>query len=375
MKDYLSGIIAILASFQLLFVAFFLLCHKKGKPVNNRLLGLVFLLFAISLGDFAIRISNVQLPNQLLHLIDDGFFFLYGPLLYLYVRGVVFVDSKHRAKDLLHLIPFTTYLLYLVYALFILDPEQQAEITRRIDNAELPGWIYLAAVSVYVYILIYLWMADKTINRYRKVIRNRFSSLQEINLNWLRFLIRSFAAITIISMIHNVVPALGNRLFLYISLILLLVFIIFFIIRVLVKALNQPAIFAGIEMGETREKYAGSGLSQQEIDIIYNRLLNLLEKEKTYLDPNLSISDLADRLNTTSKMLSQVINQRSGKSFFDFINTYRCDEVKHLISNSSPKVTILEIMYEAGFNSKSSFNKEFKKLNGITPTAFKKSLT
>ena len=78
MKDYLSGIIAILASFQLLFVALFLMIHKKGNRRNNRILGFVFLLFSLSLGDFAIRISGIEIPNQVLHLIDDGFFFLYG---------------------------------------------------------------------------------------------------------------------------------------------------------------------------------------------------------------------------------------------------------------------------------------------------------
>ena len=80
MKDYLSGIISILASFQLLFVALFLFMHKKGNRRNNMILGLVFLLFSLSLGDFAIRISGIEVQNQVLHLIDDGFLFLYGNL-------------------------------------------------------------------------------------------------------------------------------------------------------------------------------------------------------------------------------------------------------------------------------------------------------
>ena len=374
MEDYLSGIIAILASFQLLFVALFLIFHKKGKRSNNLLLGLVFLLFAISLGDFAIRISKIELANPVIHLIDDGFFFLYGPLIYLYVRGVVFVDSKLRAKDLLHMIPYTIYLVYLAYNFIFLDHEQQAFIASQIDNADLPVWIYFAGISIYIYTFVYLWLSGRTVSTYRRIIKNKFSSLHEINLNWLRFIIQSFAAITIIAMIHNVIPVLGNRFFLYISLIFLLIFTFFFINRVLLKALNQSAIFAGIEMGEAREKYAGSGLSKEEIDLHYKQLQDLLEKEKIYLDPDLSLQDLAGKLQTSSKVLSQVINQRSDYSFFDFINSYRCEEVKRLISASDPKVTILEIMYEAGFNSKSSFNKEFKKLIGVTPTAYRKSL-
>jgi len=374
MKDYLSGIISILASFQLLFVALYLFLHKKGSRRNNRILGLVFFLFAFSLGDFAIRISGVIIPNQVLHLIDDGFFFLYGPLIYFYVRGVVYNDLKFSTKDLLHLIPFSAYIGYLVYAIVMLDPMEQDKLTQDIINASLPVWIYLVGLSIYIYTFTYLWLAERTVKTYRKVLKTKFSSLNKINLDWLRFIIRSFAAITVIAMIHNVIPVLGSIIFLYVSLVFLLLFTFFFILRVLVKALNQPEIFAGIELGEGSEKYAGSGLSEKEIEMHYTQLLSILKQEKLFLNPELVLQDLADRMHSSPKVLSQVINQQSGLNFFDFINSYRCEEVKGIMAAADPKMTIMEIMYEAGFNSKSSFNKEFKKLNGLTPSAYRLSL-
>jgi len=373
MKEYISGIISILAAFQLLFVSVFLFTHKKGKRINNRLLGLVFLLFSISLGDFALRISGIEFSIQVLHLIDDGFFFLYGPLLFFYVRNVIYIDQRWKARHLLHLIPYFAYCLYLVYLLGVLDPEEQRQITQKIIHASLPAWMYLAGLSIYVYTITYLWQANRTVNTYRSVIRNKFSSLDKINLNWLKFIIQSFTAITVIAMIHNVIPVLGNLIFLYASLILLLIFTFYFINRVLVKALNQPEIFAGIELQEVREKYTGSKLSEDELEQYFSLLLSILENENLYLNPDLSLQALAERMQISAKVLSQVINQRSGKNFFDFINSFRCDEAKSLLRTSDPQVTILEILYEAGFNSKSSFNKEFKKLNGITPTEYRKS--
>lgn len=374
MEDYLSGIISILASFQLLFVALFLFMHKKGNRRNNMILGLVFLLFSISLGDFAVRISGIEIRHQVLHLIDDGFFFLYGPLVYLYVRSVVYKDLKLAAKDLLHMIPFMAYCAYLLIYIVVLDPGEQSQVAQRINTASLPAWVYLLGMIIYIYTFTYLWLADRTVKKYRKVIKTKFSSLSKINLDWLRFIIRSFAAITIIAMIHNVIPALGNIIFLYTSLIFLLLFTFFFINRVLVKALNQPEIFAGIKFKETEEKYAGSGLSEEESVSIYKQILHILEEDKVYLNPDLVLQDLGDSLQVSTKNLSQVINQQSGKNFFDFINSYRCEEVKKIMAKADPKVTVLEIMYEAGFNSKSSFNKEFKKLNGVTPTEFRKSI-
>ena len=372
MKDYLSGIISILASFQLLFVSVFLFTHNKGNRRNNGLLGLVFLLFALSLGDFALRISGIEFRLQAMHLIDDGFFFLYGPMIYFYVRRIVYRDLHWKAKDLLHLIPFLGYCLYLIYLLVMLNPEEQRQLTQKIVNASLPAWVYLGGLSVYVYTLIYLWLANRTINTYRSVIKNKFSTLDKINLNWLKFILQSFAVITVVAMIHNVIPALGNLIFLYNSLILLLIITFFFINRVLVKALHQPEIFAGIELKEAREKYTGSKLKHDELERYFSHLLSILETEKLYLDPDLSLQTLARHMQISSKDLSQVINQRSGKNFFDFINSYRCEEAKNLMRTSDPKVTILEILYEAGFNSKSSFNKEFKKLSGTTPTEYRK---
>lgn len=374
MKDYISGIISILASFQLLFVSVFLFSHKKGNKKNNRLLGLVFLLFSISLGDFALRISGLEFRFQVIHLLDDGFFFLYGPLIYFYVRRLVYVDLRWKAKNLLHLIPYVAWCLYLVYTVVVLNPEEQRQMTQKIVTASLPAWMYLIGLSIYVYTITYLWLANRTLSTYRSVIKNKYSSVDKINLSWLKFIIQSFAAITVIAMIHNVIPVLGNFVFLYASLILLLIFTFFFINRVLVKALNQPEIFAGIELEEAREKYTGSKLKEDELEHYYSHLLTILEKEKLYLNPDLTLQTLADGMQISSKVLSQVINQRSGKNFFDFINSYRCEEAKILMRTSDTKVTILEILYESGFNSKSSFNKEFKKLNGTTPTEYRKSL-
>jgi AraC-like DNA-binding protein len=99
-----------------------------------------------------------------------------------------------------------------------------------------------------------------------------------------------------------------------------------------------------------------------------------LEDKKLFLNSEITLQNLAELLGSSSKELSQVINQRSSMNFFDFINSYRCEEVKAIMAESDPKVTVLEMMYQAGFNSKSSFNKEFKKLNGKTPTEYRKSL-
>jgi AraC-like DNA-binding protein len=98
-----------------------------------------------------------------------------------------------------------------------------------------------------------------------------------------------------------------------------------------------------------------------------------MQNEKPYLEPELTLDQLASRLSLKPRVLSQAINVILGQNFYDFINHYRIDEASRLLTNpKDKKITILEVLYEVGFNSKSSFNTLFKKYTGLTPTELKK---
>jgi AraC-like DNA-binding protein len=155
---------------------------------------------------------------------------------------------------------------------------------------------------------------------------------------------------------------------------MLLIFIFFFVNKVIFKALRQPEIFAGIAQNET-SKYLGSNLTPGQIEQYKKQLLVLFSSEKLFLDPQVSLADLSEKLSVSTKHLSQVINQSFNKSFFDFINAFRIQEVQQILNESKDdKLTVLEAMYEAGFNSKSSFNTAFKKETGQTPSEFRKNI-
>ena len=96
-----------------------------------------------------------------------------------------------------------------------------------------------------------------------------------------------------------------------------------------------------------------------------------METEKIYTESELSLSELANRLNTLPNYLSQVINDKEGKNFYDYINMLRIDEFKRLVSRpENRKYTLLSLSYDCGFNSKSSFNKNFKKVTGQSPSEY-----
>jgi len=139
------------------------------------------------------------------------------------------------------------------------------------------------------------------------------------------------------------------------------------------KGLRQPVILTGYEDNQYKRKYERTSLSDAIKENYKNKLLRYMETRKPYLDPSLCLNDLAKKISIPPHHLSQVLNTCLNQNFFDFINSYRIKESRRLLSEQrSDKKTILEILYETGFNSKSVFNTAFKKHTGTTPTQFRK---
>ena len=370
MDARLISLFSFLITFQLLFVGIFLITHPKGNRRNNILLGTIFLLMAWNMGDLTLQVYGVVLRWNFLTHIDDGFLLLYGPLFYLYARGVIFKDFRLSGATLLHLTPYL-----LLTASLLSFGNLMPGTTEEFLAIELPWQYYTIGALIYTHFFVYLGLTYLTLWKYRRIIKNEYSQIDQINLDWLSFSLNSFGLLTIVSLIHNFIAPAKNVYVFMVTLVLLLLFIFYFVNRVILKALRQPEIFAGIGQNETA-RYQGSSLTAGQVEEYRQKLLTLLRTDKPFLNPQVSLSDLSEKLSISSKNLSQVINQTFGKNFFDFINSYRIQEVQQILQDSrDDKMTILEAMYEAGFNSKSSFNTAFKKETGQTPSEFRKNIS
>lgn len=126
---------------------------------------------------------------------------------------------------------------------------------------------------------------------------------------------------------------------------------------------------------ETPVAYERSGLSKEQAQLYHLQLLELMKTKKPYLDGELNASQLAGMMGISTNHLSQVLNQEQRQNFFDFINSYRVEEVKERMKSDRYKhMTLLAIALESGFNSKTSFNTLFKKFTGQTPSQYHQSL-
>jgi YesN/AraC family two-component response regulator len=149
------------------------------------------------------------------------------------------------------------------------------------------------------------------------------------------------------------------------------------------RAMRYPEQFRGIDSRMqtvsriVREKEQQDALKSVQPDPVTEKKLTLLNSFMTesepYLEPTLSIYDLSKQLNIPAKDLSLLINHNLNQHFFDYVNGFRISKAMEMLKDPLKKeLTVLEILYEVGFNSKSSFNTAFKKVTHLTPTEYRR---
>lgn len=292
---------------------------------------------------------------------------------------------------LLHAVPFFLFSIFAILSYHSQSTAMKKFILTAAGKQEMPVVLYGIGMLLYVQFYSYSFAALNLVRKYKAAISNQFSEINAINLNWLRSTIILFMIVLGVGVFNSFITLTPLINYFNVTLTLIIVTIFLFINRILLKALRQPEIFEGIKeesiedthmeppfaitvQEKPLQKYAGSTLTNAEKEQIKLQLLAYMQKEKPFLEPQLTIEELADMLKIKSKTLSQVINECLNQNFFDFINRYRIEEAKRLLTNpADKKITVLEVLYEVGFNSKSSFNTLFKKYTGLTPSEFKKA--
>lgn len=361
----LYDFLIIAGAIQGFFLSIIIFSIKTGNKKAN--LFLCFLLLSYSLSIVNTEIFNIF--HSLLtsaSTIGDPLQFLFGPFFYFYIRYLTDLSFKFSLKNICHFIP--SILFFLICA----NKNFMDFISKDLKLFSIIIWFLII-----IQMMIYLLFISVKLVKYRKNIKNEFSNIDKINLNWIWFIIRcliifySLYILLIPVLLHFIEPYNHFNKVVMIMMSLLIYGIGY-------KGLIQPNIFTRPDnkSESNNRKYVKSTLDENKISSDFEKLKKLMEEKKLYKNIDLNLSDLADELNISNHNLSQTINLKTGENFYDFINSYRVEEVKKLLSDneSLKKFTILSLAYEAGFNSKATFNKFFKKSTGLTPTEFIKNL-
>jgi len=140
---------------------------------------------------------------------------------------------------------------------------------------------------------------------------------------------------------------------------------------VVVFFFRNSKVFLQVFLSNEDAKYETSKVSNSDLQKHLDEIILFMESERPYLDTDFSLQKLSNHLNKPKYLISQILNVELGKSFYEFINEYRYNEVKDRLKNPKySNLTILAVAFDSGFNNKNTFNKVFKKQAGITPSQF-----
>lgn len=348
--------------------SYFLLTHKRGNLAANRYLSILIAALAVILIRQKASIDSHPIFTWL-YFISQGVIFLIGPALYLHVTRLIHPKLKSGSAAWLHFIPALISIIFMsvlfAYRFRI----------KSFNNLTLLKFLFFGFTLLQIiHLLTYVFLAKKKIKNHQSNLNKYTSTLIRINASWVRNLaiIASLFSVLIVAMYALIISGgyyeINNSAD---KLYLILLSII--VITIIIKSWRQPEVVSGYY--EDAEKYKTSRLKDTDVDRIKEKLSILIEEEQFFLQPELSVQQLAEKLELPAHNLSQIINQEYQLNFFHFINELRINYAVAQLKKGAHKGTTLEgIAYDSGFNSKSTFNRAFKRKLGCSPKQFCDSL-
>jgi AraC-like DNA-binding protein len=382
-----------------------LLATRRANQLANKLLAALILLIsaqsvlvAFDTRDFFLAFPHLSKISWLLPT-------LFAPLIYLFIKKLTAKRPKFKLSDCIHFVPFLVTLIYLL-PYFVKSRVEKIGYLTDFELARKDDFGVLGQITLFL-ILLYLVLSLLELRIYRHKIVNTFSEVEQIRLQWLRQFIYAVLSILFLAAVAfyaqkwelPVLTAIYKYHIHYFG-------VVFLIYWVGYKTLSQPRIFMDKPVAKfqdvpiipeskptlvsqtddkeqamaipvvnsVNQKYQKSVLKPEDSQLYLHQLLEFMEQEKPYRQSNITIQELANSIQIPKHHLSQVINDRLGKNFYDFINQYRVAEAQLLLVDPKYRhFTNLAVAEEAGFNSKATFNAVFKKQTGQTPSEYVKN--
>ena len=371
--NFQSGIIFICL---LQSAIFSILLLKRGRQKRFSadwwLAALLFFICSSLITPF-IGFAGVYDANQWLTYFPFYIPYTYGICVYFYVINLTGAKRQFKIRDLILFVPAVSFVTFRLI-LFAQDNEFKDWFN---ENYYIPLVNPLTFITEFVWNLFFLRLAVKRYREYRCWLNDHFSDLEKIKFDWLRNFHYLSTAVFVIGGIFDFTDSFIVNLsyFQYFYFELLLAVLVYYLAiagylridRAILEYQSVPVVVESIAEVSLKKVLPEQG----EFEKLKLNLQNLMECEKPHLEPQLTLGELAKMIGINTSILSYVINQGFGKNFNDFVNEYRIAEVKKkLLEDETRNSTLMGIAFDCGFNSKSTFNRAFKKLTGLSPKDF-----
>ena len=371
-------IILLTTIYQCLLFAFLIFAAKHDRKSDSFLIGFLLTQAAIPLhilvnyGEEFRFIALEMSPN--LYKIFETAYWLEGPLLLWYTRSLVYKNYSLRKFDLLYLLPFAIYLIYISVTFYSLSDSNKVDILRPYDTSNSSFFHHSIGLTRELLRLLFSVLCIIEIKRCRQQIRNRYSSIEKIDLGWLNLLVVSFLFVHIWALLVSFSIILSVHAKLDINFANLGLFGNYATLGIVTGLIYFGIKFSSIFEGMENPSEASSvPATNQEIPAeVIQSIEDYMQTKKPFLANILTLEQLSSQMDMPPRTLSNIINRHFKRNFFEFINEYRIEEAKRQLSSPENKnKTIIDIMDQSGFNSKATFNTFFKKLVGVTPSQYR----
>jgi len=337
------------------------------------LAGLFLLLVLYGIGSYLSVTRTFEVIPHLMR-VGSTLQFGLGPLLYLYGRGLAFPKRAWRKRDLLHGLPVVLEMV-LRLRFFLLPGEAKIALAR---SGVIDSWdLYQSRLGALVLAVSYLVALLRLTRHHESVLLQHHSRLTGRHLTWLLWIAAAWGSVPLFDCLSllgssNEPPILLMMLTghtgAWVGLLTILMAILGLVMPSTSLGLREDFRVPGEDPSPDPEPREDASHASR----LLARVQAHMETERSYLQPDLSLSDLAGRLRMSPTALSKAINTGLGLNFFTFVNGYRVQEAQRRLRDGASSRTVLEIAQDSGFASKSTFNEVFKRLCGLTPTEFRR---
>jgi len=351
-----------------------LILTKKKLQLKDYFLSAYILILGLNLMFMYWFETGYHDSKPVIIILDFAYWTLLGPLLYIYIDITVAKKQQLKWNYLIHLFPF-------IFILIAFSDYLTTGINSSFFNYRSSSMLFKAGYLVWMYNSpVYYIILIFKLNKHKKRIKNYFATPKDIDLKWLNYLIHGFAVFLFFLLFSGLIFRWFNLSVVIDSYHFTWLVMVIYIFGIGFYGYKQKGIFSDYEVKiekqlvsePDKDQYKKSGLREEEASMIQESLELIMDRDKPYLDYDITLPKLADILNTTSHKLSQVINEKYNANFFEFINRYRLIDLKVLLKDESNADTkIMALAYDCGFNSKSAFYSFFKKETFLTPTDYR----
>lgn len=365
-----TDFLLIIAVFECLFLLFLVLV-KMNKQPSDWLLANILIINAVTIFLSWMEIYNRENDYPFPFFINTStpFILLHGPALWLYVKSLTSEKFSLKAKYLFHTIPFLIFFSLLGIVSYSLPPaEKILSDSEQLFQQQLSYPVTIFAILVFTQ--SYILSGLLHIRNYKQKAKTFFSSLERFNLKWLRFVLLSamvfYATISITYILDYFLSIFPYKILQLTGFSIASIYILVLGFQ----GLKQGNIFSSHhlhQLPEAKTPDKSKPLQKKEEQFV-SRLLEYMDEKEPFLNPDLTLGTLAEKLNVMPEYLSEILNRHLNSNFFDFINHFRIEKFKTLCKTKKKEtLTLLAIAFECGFNSKATFNRVFKNRVGMTP--------